>query len=69
MNIKWTNITGFGPAAWNHGGQPLRIPSMTQQQKENEGLVFHPHEGAPGHRKRTDHSDSNTVRKTSHHDD
>jgi hypothetical protein len=27
MNAEWTNMAGFGPAAWNHGGGPLYVPS------------------------------------------
>lgn len=25
MNIQWTNIGGFGPRAWNHGGPPVEV--------------------------------------------
>jgi hypothetical protein len=27
MNITWTNMTGFGAMACNHGGEPVFIPS------------------------------------------
>ncbi len=36
MNAQWTNITGFGPTAWNHGGEPLFIPS-THYHNEGPG--------------------------------
>ncbi len=25
MNVEWTNMAGFGPLAWNHGGPPVAI--------------------------------------------
>jgi hypothetical protein len=25
MNVEWTNMAGFGPLAWNHGGPPVSI--------------------------------------------
>jgi len=27
MNITYSSMTGFGPMAWNHGGEPVFIPS------------------------------------------
>ncbi len=54
MNIQWSNMTGFGPIAWNHGGQPLKIPSMAQQHRPHSELVFHPHEASTVRHERTD---------------
>lgn len=36
MNIKWANMTGFGPTAWNHGSEPLTIPSMHYHHQEQK---------------------------------
>ena len=36
MNITWTNMTGFGPTAWNHGGEAVFIPSMHHHHQEQK---------------------------------
>ena len=45
MNIQWTNMTGFGPSAWNHGGAPVTILSRASQNDEKatkEPIPFSP---------------------------
>lgn len=49
MNIQWSNMTGFGPGAWNHGGQALEIPSMVHHHEQHATLVLHSHEGIVSH--------------------
>lgn len=44
MKIQWTNMAGFGPAAWNHGDEPMELPSMVHHyDPESEPLILHPH--------------------------
>ena len=52
MNIQWTNMTGFGPVAWNHGGRPLEIPTMVHHYENDSGLILHPHEMSKLHQNR-----------------
>jgi hypothetical protein len=52
MNIQWTNMTGFGPVAWNHGGKAVTIPSMVRNEQVRE-LVLHSHKGVEASGKRT----------------
>ena len=35
MNIKWTTIAGFGPRAWNHEEQSMRVP-LHHMEKHSE---------------------------------
>ncbi|VGO17480.1 hypothetical protein PDESU_06076 [Pontiella desulfatans] len=39
MNVEWTNMTGFGPTAWNHGGAPVTILMKHPQKEEKTGRV------------------------------
>lgn len=34
MNVGWTNMTGFGPGAWNRADKPLTIPSMNHRYEQ-----------------------------------
>lgn len=39
MNVKWTTMTGFGPTAWNHGGNPVAILMKLPQKEDKTGKV------------------------------
>lgn len=45
MNIEWTYVAGFGPTAWNHGDQPLKV-NFGHHQEQNPVLIFHQHQDA-----------------------
>jgi hypothetical protein len=64
MNIQWSNMTGFGPAAWNHGGPSLRIPSMVHNHEHNTELILHSHVAKPG-----SHHVSLHLPHKAHHDE
>ena len=45
MRIQWTNMTGFGPCAWNHGNDPMELHNMVHHyDPESEPLILHSHE-------------------------
>jgi hypothetical protein len=69
MNIQWTNMTGFGPVAWNHGGQPLEIPSMTLHHEQNTELVLHSHKDTSKHSLRAHNNSFNISHRASDNED
>jgi len=58
MNIKWTTIAGFGPRAWNHEEQSMRVPLHHMEKHSEE-----PKEVTPPQAKKQD-SDSSSAEST-----
>ena len=39
MNVQWVNMAGFGPSAWNHGGQPVHTFAKTSPSEGQTGVA------------------------------
>ena len=56
MNVQWINMAGFGPSAWNHGGQPVHTfaKPCPPEQKSGEARQAGQQEGSALSARRAD---------------